>query len=60
MIIKKKKDTVRIVFFLKEMRFSGKGMEMPILAGCGFCMTEIFSWLKNTTTQIQQRQIIRF
>jgi hypothetical protein len=53
MKIKNKNESVSIVFFLKEMKFSGNGMAMPIDVDCGFCITEKFSWLKNSTTQIQ-------
>ena len=42
-----------MAFFLREIKFTGNGMATPIVAGCGFCITEKFSWLKNSTTQFQ-------
>jgi hypothetical protein len=35
------------------MKCSGNGIALPIVAGCGFCITEKFSWLKNSTAQFQ-------
>jgi hypothetical protein len=55
MKINNKNERVRKVFFLKEIKCSGNGMAIPIVAGCGFCITEKFSWLKNTTAQIQHQ-----